>query len=835
MTSDLPGALAPVPDLAEIERRWRQRWDDLGVHEYRPEPDARVFSIDTPPPYVSAAHLHVGHAMSYSQPDFIARYRRMRGDAVFYPIGFDDNGLPTERFVERKHGVNKRTTTRSEFRRLCLEETASVARVYEDLWRSLGLSVDWRTRYSTIDDHCRTTAQLAFVRLLAAGRIYRAADPVFWDPVMGTALAQADLETVERKTWLHDIAFAPVGAGGNEARPLVISTTRPELLPACVALFCNAADDRYRELVGGEAEVPLTDRRIPILADDDVDPAFGTGLMMVCTFGDGDDVRRWRERGLELRTILDDHGRLTDAAGKYAGSTTEEARAAILADLEAAGALAGRRRVPQRVAVSDRSGAPVEFLMRPQWFLQLLDLKDDLLRRSHELEWHPAWMRQRLVEWIENLRYDWNLSRQRYYGVPVPVWLCERCGAVLVADPERLPVDPLEQPAPAACACGGAMTGDPDVLDTWMTSSLSPQILTNWTGSPARTPLDRWPMEVRVQAHDIIRTWLFYTVAQAHLHEGTLPWRRVVISGWGLNEQGKRISKRDLDPNNPARFRAYDPSSVLHAHGADALRHWAARSGLGQDVRYSERDVKAGRKVVIKLWNIARFCQPHVSDALEEGVQATDIIPDLLPRTPVEDRWILDRTASALRSATGAFDAFDYAGARQAADDLLWDFADDWLELAKHRIWFPERHAPDARRSGRLTMTLVLRRLLSLYAPFLPFVADELYGTLYSEQEGIASLHLTAWPEPEPMRAGVEAAEGVLAVLRTARAIRSERRIPQSKEVDELIVECDEATGQMVDTNEMSLLAAARARRLIHGSATRITGYEGLAVDLLDS
>ena len=803
MTTDPLGALASVPDLAEIERRWRQRWDDLGLHEYREEAGATVFSVDTPPPYVSAAHLHVGHAMSYAQPDFIVRYRRMRGESIFYPIGFDDNGLPTERFVERRYGINKRSTTRSEFRRLCLDETEQAAQVYEELWRALGLSVDWRTRYSTIDDHCRRTAQLAFVRLLDAGRIYRAGDPVFWDPAMGTALAQADLETVERDAWLHDISFT--GANGQ---PLVISTTRPELLPACVALFCNAEDDRYRALIGTDADVPLAGRRVPVFADDEVDPAFGTGLMMVCTFGDAEDARRWREHRLELRTILDEHGRLAEDAGPYAGRTTDDARAAILSDLEAAGALAGRRRIRQRVAVSERSGAAVEFLMRPQWFLRLLDIKADLLRRANALDWHPSWMRQRLVEWIENLRYDWNLSRQRYYGVPIPVWLCERCGNALAANVEQLPVDPLEQPPAERCTCGGTFHGDRDVLDTWMTSSLTPQILTNWAGSPDRPGFDRWPMEVRVQAHDIIRTWLFYTIVQAHLHHDTLPWRRVVVSGWGLNEQGKRISKRDLDPNNPARFRAYDPHSVLTTHGADALRHWAARSSLGQDVRYSERDVKAGRKVVIKLWNIARFCEPH----LTHGDGTAD--------ATAEDRWILHRTAEAIRTATTAFAAFDYAAARQAADDLLWDFADDWVELAKHRIWFAQRHGSEAVRGAHLTMTLGLRRLLTLYAPFLPFVTDELYSRLYGPTEGAASIHLTAWPETPDDLQGLDEVEPVLAVLRAARSIRTERRIPQSQEVETLIVNCTDPLEPGLHRRH------ERGRGRPHGPASLHTGRQ---------
>ena len=818
--TDPSDALASTPDLPEIERRWQRRWDELELHRSLRTPGKAVFSVDTPPPYVSAAHLHVGHAMSYAQPDFIVRYRRMRGDDIFYPIGFDDNGLPTERFVERKYGVDKQSTTRSEFRRLCLEETEQVAEVYEDLWRSLGLSVDWNVRYSTIDDHCRRTAQLAFVRLLAAGRIYRASDPVFWDPSMGTALAQADLETLERKAWLNDIAFSDA-----DGQPLVISTTRPELLPACVALFCHASDDRYAHLVGRTATVPLFGHDVPVLADDEVDPSFGTGLMMVCTFGDAEDVRRWRNHRLDTRTVIAEDGRLISQAGAFAGMSTEQAREAVLAELKAAGCLGERRRITQRVSVSDRSGTPVEFIMRPQWFLRLLDLKDELLGRSKQLDWHPAWMRERLVDWIENLRYDWNLSRQRYYGVSVPVWFCTRCDAPLCATEDQLPIDPLEDDPPGPCPhCGGELHGDPDVLDTWMTSSLTPQILTNWAGSASFSHLEDWPLEVRVQAHEIIRTWLFYTLAQAHLHADSLPWRRVIVSGWGLNEQGKRISKRDLDPNDPERFRAYDPQSVMATHGADAVRHWAARATLGQDVRYHERDVRAGRKVVIKLWNLARFAQPHLGAVADR--------PSALP----EDSWILRRTDDAIRDATAAFEGFDYSGARQSTDDLLWDFADDWLELAKHRIWFSELHGDSRVAAAGTTMAHVLRELIGLYAPFLPFVTEEIYSRLYAVGEAAPSIHVTPWPQP---RAGdgdvAEGAEVILATLRTARSIRSEQRIPQTEEVDALVIGCDADRRDALETLELSLRAAARARAVVYGETDSGTEVNGLRIGLVIS
>ena len=372
--------LDKTPDLASIEERARLRWEETGIYRFDPEASGAIFSIDTPPPYVSASHLHVGHAMSYAQAEFIVRYMRMRGRNVFYPMGFDDNGLPTERYVEQKYEINKARTTRSEFRALCLAETAEVAVGYERFWRKLGLSVDWRMRYSTIDDHCRRTAQRSFLDLFEKGRIYRSEEPVFWDPSMQTSLAQADLETITRNSTLHDIAFrAPDG------RDLVISTTRPELIPSCVALYFNPDDERYASLADQHAIVPITGHEVPILSDEEVRPEFGTGLMMVCTFGDGADVQRWKRDGLALRLGIDPAGKLTEVAGEYAGLDVDTARKRIIADLEAAGALRGSQKIEQQVSVSERTQRPVEFQMRPHWFVRVLDLSDELLARSAEL------------------------------------------------------------------------------------------------------------------------------------------------------------------------------------------------------------------------------------------------------------------------------------------------------------------------------------------------------------------------------------------------------------------------------------------------------------------
>jgi valyl-tRNA synthetase len=819
-------------DTAEVEAYCQRLWDELGIYLYDPNAPGETFSIDTPPPYVSASHLHVGHAMSYAQAEFIVRYHRRNGRKIFYPIGFDDNGLPTERYVEKTYKINKAKTTRSEFRALCLQVTTEGAKEYEKLWRSLGLSVDWNLRYSTIDDHCQRTSQKSFIELFKMGRIYRSNEPVLWDTILETSLAQADLETIDRKGKLHDIVF-----NGADGSPLTISTSRPELLPACVALYCNSKDERYKHLVGQSAVVPLFGQTVPVLTDDDVDPAFGTGLMMVCTFGDSEDVRRWKRDGLALRIVVGNNGRLTELAGQFAGLKTEEARGKIVAALTEAGALTGSKVVDQVVSVSDRSDAPVEFVMAPQWFIRVMDMKDELLERAKELKWFPDWMQIRLEDWIKGLKFDWNISRQRFYGVPVPVWFCAKCGEVVLADEAALPVDPLESKPPAsACAkCGSAeFTPDADVLDTWMTSSVSPLINSNWAGTPGRLGDSRvYPMTVRVQAFEIIRTWLFYTLVKSHLHTNSLPWESVMISGWGLNENGKKISKRDLEQYTDATgYNRYDPYAVIQKFGADSVRYWAAGGSLGHDLRYNEKDVQIGRKLVVKLWNAARFADLQMGNY----DPAKDFVP-FSERTP-EDRWLLAELNKVLPKAQKAFEGYSYHEAREATDSFFWSiFCDDYLELIKDRFWTPENYSEQTRASARSTLFESLRIILGLYAPFLPFVTEYLYQQFYKGSEAAASLHKSPWPVANPeWNVTVPEMEVLGAILRAVRGLRTAAKASQTRRLARVTLDVSGAKPEIAATVERmlsSIRAAVRTVELVYGAAETATDLEGVKVDIL--
>jgi len=814
-------------DHRAVEAAVRELWEAHDIYRYDRGGDGPVFSVDTPPPYVSAAHLHVGHAMSYSQPDFIVRYRRMRGERVFYPIGFDDNGLPTERYVEQAHGVRAVDMPRAEFNALCLAETARVAERYEDLWRRLGLSVDWSLRYSTIDTRCQRTAQTSFVTLHRAGYLRRAEDPILWCPEDRTSLAQADVEDLERTSRLHTIRF---GAPGG--RNALIATTRPELLPACVALYHHPADTRYAGLE--RSTVPLFGYEVPVRTDESVDPEYGTGLMMVCTFGDSEDVLKWRRDHLDLRLVVEPDGRLGELAGEFAGLTLAQGRSAIVKALGEAGLLVSSDPVRQVVGVHERCQTPVEFQIRPQWFIAVREHADRFRARTAELEWIPPFMRRRLEDWIDGLRWDWNITRQRRYGVPFPVWFCTACSAPVLARLEDLPVDPLaDSPPVSSCpSCGGGeLVPDPDVMDTWMTSSLSPQVNDGWAlGSGFGTDPALAPMSMRVQAFEIIRTWLFYSVVQSELLFGRVPWRTALISGWGLSEQGKKLSKRDLDKSTgPDGYNRYVPDDVMGKYGADAVRLWATRARIGTDLRYNEKDIRTGRKFAVKLWNVGRFLSMNLGDL---DVSATATAPPPGERDIV-DRWVLSHLADTVAEATAAFGAHDYMQAHQAASRMFWSvYCDRYLEMIKDRIG-----ASGDRDSARWTLRESFRVLLGLFAPFAPFVTERMYQQFYRTHEGTISLHLTRWPEPDEQwragRAAVEAVDQLTVILDATRALRSGLRLGNSARLSRLTVQAHEARARsLLDQIAEPLRVAARADALVLGPADHPSGVDGITVGI---
>ena len=794
-------------DHQNAEERWSKTWDDLEIHKYDPDSTKPLFSIDTPPPYASAAHLHVGHAMSYSQAEILVRQKRMAGYNVFYPMGFDDNGLPTERYVENKYKINKNKITRPDFVELCVKETQEVTKSYRRFWRMLGISVDWSLEYSTISPDSVHVAQSSFLDLVKKGLAVRKKEPIMWDVSLQTALAQADIETIERNGQLNDVAFHSVDTGEE----LIIATTRPEMIPACVALFCHPSDERYQSLIGKKAKVPLFDYEVPILADETVELEFGTGLMMVCTFGDPEDIEKWHKYKLDTRVIFNERGILSELAGPFAGTHLSKARAAVLAQLEAEGYLKGQTQTLQRVSVAERSGTPVEYIPHLQWFISLMDHKEPLLKKAEELNWFPEYQKKRYDHWVEGLKWDWCISRQRFYGVPMPIWYCAKCDQPTFATAEEIPVDPTTiGPKTETCShCGhGEFKAEQDVFDTWMTSSMTPQLNAQMTVDDqgewtAKRP-NIYPMDIRVQGFEIIRTWAFYTVAKSHFHHDQLPWKDIVVSGWGLDKKGHKISK--------SKGNYEDPVEIVEKFSADALRYWSALGTLGNDLKYNEIEVKSGQKLLNKMYNSTRFLAMSLGEDYKHGFDESALLP--------VDKWLLGACDHVVATATEHFAKYDYSNALRCMERFFWDaYCDNYLEMIKFRLWEnPENeqpYSPAQVQAGKAVAAQVLFTLAKLFAPFIPFVTEHIYQGFFRETiGGPESIHIAEWPKvngngytAEDVKRGNEVAD-LLSVIRKAKI---ENKIGIATKVEAVTLSGPESIQSLAKDFGLEIASAARA------------------------
>jgi valyl-tRNA synthetase len=819
------------PSLDGLEAKWRQRWADEGTYRFdRTKTRDQVFSIDTPPPTVSGT-LHPGHVCSYTHTDTVARYQRMRGREVFYPMGWDDNGLNVERRVQILTGtrcdpslpydpdfrppekVSRKDRpipiSRPNFVELCGTVVEQFEESYFNLWSDLGLSVDWRHSYRTIGPEAIRASQRGFLRLVHRDLAYRSEAPTLWDVDFGSAVAQAELQDREIPGAYHKIRFE--GPDG----PIWIDTTRPELIPACVALVAHPDDERYRPLFGRTARTPLFGVDVPIVAHELAEPDKGTGIAMICTFGDTTDVTWWRELGLDVRAIVRRDGRLrsltwgepgwqsadvTAAQAAYdelAGRTVKQAQARIVELLAEAGLMDGDPRpITHPVKFWENGTRPLEIVTSNQWLIRYPD-KEAMLARGRELAWWPDFMRVRFANWVEGLQGDWNITRQRYFGVPFPAWYpIDTDGVVdflspILASEDVLPVDPTTDTPPGYSEDDrdkpGGFTADPDVMDTWATSSLSPQIATGWVDDPdlfART----FPMDMRPQSHDIIRTWLFYTVVRSHYEHDSLPWANAAISGFILDPDRKKLSKSAANAPD-------DPDRLLATYGADAVRYWAANGRPGMDVAFEPGQLKIGRKLAIKLLNASKFALGL--DSTTAG-QVTEPL----------DRSMLAGLADLVAEATAAFDRFDYARALERTEGYFWSFCDDYLELVKNRAYGAD--GDEGAASARTALGLALRTLLGLFAPFLPFVTEEVWSWW---QEG--SVHRSPWPSADALRqaAGADDAaspgdEPDPAVLAVAAAVLGEVRKAKSEAKRSMRTEV--AAAVVADTPErLALLALA--------------------------
>jgi valyl-tRNA synthetase len=840
----------PVPEkpaLEGLEERLAARWEREGTYRFdRAKSREQIYSIDTPPPTVSGS-LHVGHVFSYTHTDIIARFQRMRGKEVFYPMGWDDNGLPTERRVQNYFGVRcdpslpyvpdfvppekpekqPISVSRPNFIELCTKLTVDDEKVFEHLWRYLGLSVDWSMTYATIGPAAQRVSQLMFLRLLKKQLAYQVEAPTLWDVDFKTAVAQAELEDREQPGAYHRIHFyrdqgsgiGDQGAGSRE--PIAIETTRPELIPACVALVAHPDDARYQPLFGTEGVTPLFGVRVPVLAHALADPEKGSGIAMICTFGDTTDVTWWRELKLPVRAIVQANGTLgpvtwgsagwesADAAraqaayDQLAGLSAKKAQAKIVELLRESGDLQGEPKpITHAVKFYEKGDRPLEIVTSRQWFITTMAHRDAFIARGREIQWHPEYMRARYENWVQGLNGDWCISRQRFFGVPFPVWYPVRAdgsidhAGVIVPDESRLPLDPSTDVPDGYRADQrgqpGGFIGDPDVMDTWATSSVSPQLVTLWESDP-EIFRKTFPMDLRPQAHDIIRTWLFSSVVRAHFEHRSVPWTHAAISGWVLDPDRKKMSK--------SKGNVVTPMALLQEHGSDGVRYWAARGGPGVDTAFDPGQMKIGRKLAMKVLNVSKF--------VLAGEAGDGAVSEAL------DRGMLQNLATVVAEATAELEQYEYAKALAKIEAFFWDFCDNYVEAAKSRKYGD--FGPEAAASAATAMRLALSVLLRLLAPYLAFACEEVWSWTH---EG--SVHRASWPVADEILgvSGTDAAarQAVGHVTEALNAIRKgkvDQKVSIGTPVQEIVYEAPAEAIACLTLVERDLKAAARAERLV--------------------
>ncbi|WP_342270535.1 valine--tRNA ligase [Rickettsia endosymbiont of Orchestes rusci] len=758
-------------NFSESEKKLQQFWQEKQIYAYDENiAKEETFVVDTPPPTVSG-QLHIGHVYSYTQTDFIVRFQRMLGKNIFYPMGFDDNGLPTERLVEKQKKIKASHMDREQFIKVCEEVVKSEEEKFRNLFNQIALSVDWNLEYQTISPLSRKISQMSFLDLVQKGEVYRNNQPILWDPVDGTALAQADIEDIEQTSQMNYINFKT-----EKGEPLTIATTRPELLPACVAVFYHPEDERYKHLAGQLSVTPLFDVKVPLLADPLVQPDKGTGLVMCCTFGDQTDITWWKTHKLPLKIIITKKGIIDfpHDSIQIDGLKIKEAREKIINILKEQNLLIKQVDITHTVKCAERSGAPLEILTVPQWFVRTIDHKEELLKRANELNWHPKNMKIRLENWINSIAFDWCISRQRYFGVPFPVWYSKKPGEegkVLFADISQLPVDPLKD-LPLGYL-SHEVEPDYDVMDTWATSSVSPQLSTHGISDNLAVNGDRhaklFPMDLRPQAHEIIRTWAFYTILKAHLHQNTLPWKNIMVSGWCLAEDRSKMSK--------SKGNVLVPEKLLEQYGSDVIRYWSANSKLGADTAYSEDVMKNGKRLVNKLWNAAKFVSIHF-DKLEEKDKNSDLLKVSEKITHDLDKWMINKLIELIKQATIEMQNYEYANAMHLIEKFFWSvFCDNYLEISKARSYNEDNKNPTGQCSAILTLYHVMQVLLKLFAPFLPHITEEIYQLLYSTG---SSIHEKGnWSKYDNLNYIIDSkqAEGLLEILDIVRKFKAEKNL----------------------------------------------------------
>jgi len=791
-------------DYKQLEPEIQKIWEKEQTYAAKNNPGP-LYIIDTPPPTVSGS-LHLGHIASYTQTDIIARYRRMSGLSVFYPFGFDDNGLPTERYVEKRLKIRAHELPRSEFIQKCLEVTKEVEQEFKKLWQNIGLSVDWSVCYQTISNSSRKIAQESFIELYNKGHIYRADEPALYCTTCRTSVAQAELDDHDSPSYFNDIVFK-----SQDNKDLIVGTTRPELLPSVVALLYHPEDERYQHLKGTSATAPIFDIKVPIYEDELVEIEKGTGLVMVCTFGDTTDIEWFKKFKLPYKPSVGFDGKMLEHTGIIAGLKTKAAREKIIDELKARGLLIQQKEITHTVNVHERCKKPIEIIALPQWFLKIIDHKKKFLELADKINWYPSYMKARYRDWVENLSWDWCLSRQRFYGVPFPAWHCNSCNKILLSPIDLLPVDPQETEFPAEtcpeCASNNIVP-DTDVMDTWNISSLTPQLLYPYFARKDVSPftdkkIDQFiPMGMRPQAHDIIRTWAFYTIIKTWMHHNTIPWNNIVISGHVVSDSKTKLSKSKCNA-------ALTPQAVLKNYSADAIRYWTASAALGKDIAFYETQVKIGQKLVTKLWNAFRFINMHL-----ENVQIKKGSPEHLGTV---NEWILQQATETFAQYQKQLDKNEFNLALQHAETFFWSqFCDNYLELVKDMLFKPEKYEQTLVQATRWTMHNVGLRILQLYAPYQPYITEAIYQELYKKTVQTPSLHQTRFTDTQMkynFPENTASMKVVLDIVTQVRKLKTENALSLGTELDELVLNTqDKKVEKIVQDNEQLIKGATKAQ-----------------------
>jgi len=752
----------------ENEKEIQEYWSKNKIYEFKYDENKETYSVDTPPPTVSGS-LHMGHIFSYTQAEILVRYKRIRGFNVYYPFGFDDNGLPTERLVEKETGKKAKDYTRSEFAKICHETALKYEEEFQDLWSNLGFSVDWNLKYETNNPLSQRISQRSFIELAKKGKAYQKEEPVLWCINCQTSIAQAELDSKESETTFNYIPFYVDG------EIVEVATTRPEFLGGCRALLINPLDKRADKLAGKLAKVPLYEHLVPVILDEGAELEKGSGAVMCCTYGDTVDVEWAKKHNLDYIKVIESNGVISDDIKFIGGLYVTKARKQIIELLEENGLLLKQETITHNVNTHERCGTNVEIIPSKQWYVDVLTDKERYLKAADELNWYPTFMKNRYISWVENLKWDWCISRQRYYGVPFPVWYCKDCEKAHYAADEELPVNPLEKDYVGTCECGSSsFIPEKDVMDTWATSSVTPLINARWKEKDQKDFLI--PMTMRTQAHEIIRTWAFYTIVKSLYHTGELPWKDLMISGFVLAKKGEKLSK---SKNNSAS----EPNTLIEKYGADAIRYWTAANKLGTDTSFSEDDIKSSNRFLTKLWNASKFILMQLEDYdLSEPEHILDV-----------DKWLMNRFNQTQANFIKAMDKYEVGLARKEIDAFFWnDLCDNYLEIAKERLYQPKKHGEDASKSGKYTLYNILLGVLKIYSIFVPHEAEQIFLSYYKDKIDTLSVSLLELENKEFDKDIIEHGEKLKELVSYTRKYKTEKGLSMKAEIEELTLSVDE-------------------------------------------